>query len=74
MKSLWWVLLLPVMVLAACGGDTTETEPTQTPEPPPTQALSDPKVGGYAPGVPTPAQPPPVTPVFESSSYTHACP
>ena len=33
------------------------------------QYFSDPKVGGYAPGVPTPAQPPPVTPVFESSSY-----
>lgn len=34
------------------------------------QYFSDPKVGGYAPGVPTPAQPPPVPPVFESSSYT----
>ena len=34
------------------------------------QYFSDPKVGGYVPGVPTPAQPPPVTPVFESSSYT----
>ena len=31
---------MPVLILAACGGDTTETEPTQTPEPPPTQALS----------------------------------
>ena len=40
MKSLWWVFLLPVLVLAACGGDTTETEPTQTPEPPLTQVLS----------------------------------
>ena len=40
MKSLWWVFLLPVLILAACGGDTTETEPTQTPEPSPTQALS----------------------------------
>ena len=27
---------MPVLILAACGGDTTETEPTQTPEPPPT--------------------------------------
>ena len=34
------------------------------------QYFSDPKVGGYAPGVPTPAQPPPLTPVFGSSSYT----
>ena len=40
MKSLWWVFLLPVLILEACGGDTTETEPTQTPEPPPTQAPS----------------------------------
>ena len=40
MKSLWWVFLLPVLILAACGGDTTESEPTQTPKPKPTQALS----------------------------------
>ena len=31
---------MPVLILEACGGDTTETEPTQTPEPPPTQAPS----------------------------------
>ena len=31
---------MPVLIFEACGGDTTETEPTQTPEPPPTQAPS----------------------------------
>ena len=34
------------------------------------QYFSDPKVGGYAPGVPTPEQPPPVPPVVDSSSYS----
>ena len=40
MKSLWWVFLLPVLVLAACGGDATDSETTPTAEPEPTQALS----------------------------------
>ena len=40
MKSLWWVFLLPVMVLAACGGDATDSDPTATAEPAPTQAPS----------------------------------
>lgn len=31
---------MPVFVLAACGGDATDTEPTPTAEPAPTQALS----------------------------------
>ena len=31
---------MPVLVLAACGGDATESEPTATAEPAPTQALS----------------------------------
>ena len=40
MKSLWWVFLVPVLVLAACGGESTETESTPTAEPAPTQAPS----------------------------------
>lgn len=40
MKSLWWVFLLPALVLAACGGDSADSEPTQTPVPAPTQAPS----------------------------------
>ncbi len=64
MKSLWWVFLLPVLVLAACGGDSTETEPTQAPEPSPTQAPSP-------TAVPTPTSEPtsaPSTPTPSSTS------
>ena len=61
MKSLWWIFLLPVLILAACGGDTTETEPTQTPEPPPTQALSPTPV-------PTPVSEPTSAPIDPTPS------
>ena len=40
MKSLWWVFLVPVLVLAGCGGDAAEGEPTPAAEPPSPRALS----------------------------------
>ncbi len=40
MKSLWWVSLLAVLVLAACGGDATDSDPTATAESAPTQDAS----------------------------------
>lgn len=59
MKSLWWVFLVPVLVVAACGGDATDSEPTATAEPAPTQAptpeptpVPEPT---SAPATPTPA-------------------
>ncbi len=61
MKSLWWVFLVPVLVLAACGGESTETESTPTAEPAPTQAPSptpEPTPGPEptsAPATPTPS-------------------
>lgn len=59
MKSLLWVFLLPVLILAACGGDTTDGEPTSIPEPVPTQA---------DPPTPKPTAAPDPTPVPEPTS------
>ena len=48
---------MPVLVLAACGGDATESEPTQTPKPAPTQALA-PTPGPTSTPVPEPTSVP----------------
>lgn len=71
MKRLLWVFLLPVFILAACGGDTTDSDPTSIPEdPPPTQAAPPPPEPTAAPEpTPTPEPTsPPATPTPSSTS------
>ena len=70
MKSLLWVFLLPVLILAACGDDSTDSEPDSTPEPVPTQADSPTPEPTAAPE-PTPEPEPtsaPSTPTPPSTS------
>ncbi len=57
MKRLLWVFLLPVFILAACGGDTTDSDPTSIPEEPP-PASPEPTTPPEPTSTPEPTSPP----------------
>ena len=71
MKRLLWVFLLPVLILAACGGDTTDSDPTSIPEEPaPTQAPPPTPKPTAAPELTSEPEPtsPPATPTPSATS------